>query len=170
MNMDDLSAVLAMILTVSLATERCVAILKTAVPWLDREKKKADGSTDLPADQLRRLVVQGVALAASWTVAAFMAGQGDFMPLGSVRAGGVDIAAPILGILGSGGSAFWAQLVQIAGEMKKTAAVNRADATMQANATARSFGLVPSADRRTRLRAQLGAQGPERLDAAVALP
>jgi hypothetical protein len=92
------------------------------------------------------------------------------MPWGSVRAGGVGIAAPILGILGSGGSAFWAQLIQIASEMKKSAAGNRAEATLQANTTAMNRGLVPATDRRTRLRAQLGAQAPERLDAAVAAP
>jgi hypothetical protein len=170
MNMDDLSAVLAMILTVSLATERCVAILKTAVPWLAYEKQAADGETDLPADQSRRLAVQAVALAASWGIAAFMAGKGVFMPWGLVRAGEVDIAAPILGILGSGGSAFWAQLVQIAGEVKKTAAMRRVEATVDARATVEEAGLVPSTDRRTRLRAQLGAQAPERLDAAVAAP
>lgn len=162
MDITDLSATVAVLLAVSLATERWVAIVKTVFPALAEEKVDADGKTDLVADRPRRLVVQAAALAGAWMVTAFMAGKGVLTWnafLGPVNAGMVVIPAPVVALLASGGSAFWTQVVQFAGAVKDVAVTRKALEIQEFHAKSGLLG-----DRRLRLLAQLEAQPPKLLD------
>jgi hypothetical protein len=175
MEVSDLGATVAVLLAVSLATERWVAVAKTVFPWLADERRTAAGEGDPVSDRPRRLAVQAVALAGAWLVAAFVAGGGVLAPgafVGVVHAGAVRLPAPVVGLLASGGSAFWTQVVQLAGAVKDAAAARGASEALALRARAESLGVLPArvgrhpaGDRRTRLRMQLDARPPERLDA-----
>lgn len=181
MDINDLSATLAVVLAVSLATERWVAVVKTALPRLAVEQRNQAGEVDLVADRKRRLAVQAVAFAGAWITSAFMAGVGvlswgafaDVVPAGTVA-----IPAPVLALLASGGSAFWTQVLQYTGAVKDIAATRKAMESLAFRAQAESMGVTPvdsgraargpgASDRRSRLRMQLDARVPERLDAPV---
>lgn len=117
MNPSDLSATVAVLLAVSLATERLVAILKTLAPaWL-AEKPAEAAEVDPAADKGRRLRVQAIALICAWVTAAFLV-EGGWDPLGTVALGRMDAPVWLVGLLASGGSAFWAQLVGWTGALK----------------------------------------------------
>lgn len=162
MNIADLSATVSLLLAVSLATERWVAIVKTLFPALAKEKIDADGNTDLVEDRPRRLVVQAVALAGAWLVAAFVAGKGDLASgkafIGLMNAGTLAIPVPVVALLASGGSAFWTQVLQFAGAVKDVAVTRKASETMESRAKAGVIG-----DRRLRLLSQLEADPPRQL-------
>jgi hypothetical protein len=181
MDIDDLSAMLAVVLAVSLATERLVTIVKAALPRLAVEQRNQAGEVDLAVDRTRRLTVQAVAFAGAWITSAFMAGEGvlSWGAFGElVRAGTVAMPAPVLALLASGGSAFWTQVLQYTGAVKDIAATRKASESLAFRAQAESMGVTPVdsgraargagvGDRRSRLRMQLDARVPERLDTPV---
>jgi hypothetical protein len=110
MPIDALNSIVAILLSISLAAERLVTIIKTLFPWLAVEKKAQAGEIDVSGDKWRRFVVQLIAFVASWVTSAFLA-DGGFSPLGVLKFGsGVNIiSVPVIvvGLLASGGSAFW---------------------------------------------------------------
>jgi hypothetical protein len=121
--------------------------------------------------------VQACALAGGWLVAAFVAGGGTLTPaafVGLVHAGSVALPAPVVGLLASGGSAFWTQVLQLASSVKDAAATRSRAEALALDAQAETLGVPTLRDgesgpeqpvRRTRLRMQLQARPPERLDA-----
>lgn len=122
MNIVDLSVTVAMLLIISLATERLVVVLKTVFPrWLADEKTTATGETDLVGDRGRRLWVQVLALAAAWATAGFLTTSGGFNPIGEVDLGTVTAPVWVVALLASGGSAFWAQVLGYTSAVKDIA-------------------------------------------------
>jgi hypothetical protein len=176
----DLGAMLALLLAVSLATERLVTIAKTTFPQgLADDRRNEAGEVDLVADRSRRLVLQAVALVGAWITSALIASRGQLTPeafLGVVHAGTVAIPAPVVALLACGGSAFWAQVVQYVGAVKDIAATRRASESLVYRRQAEGMGVTPVAsgqaartqqtpagDKRTRLLLQLRADAPDRL-------
>ena len=107
--MEYLSTLVGFLLAVSLASERLIAILKTFVPWFAIDKTKdPENSSNSLCEKTRRLSIQGLALLAGWLTASFMTKDG-FDPFGNVEL--FNIPAFIVGLLASGGSAFWNQLL-----------------------------------------------------------
>lgn len=100
-----LNALATVLFAVSLAVERLLSIIKTVFPWLTEEKKTPAGEIDLVADKPRRIIVQLLALAASWVTCALLFNQ--LNPVGTVLIGDREFAIGLLALLGSGGSAFW---------------------------------------------------------------
>jgi hypothetical protein len=104
------------ILALSIASERFVAIFKTIFPKFANDKTNSDGSTNLKADQGRRLTIQLVAFIGGWITAMFIGGDStnSFNPNSIlwVHVGNNLVFAPWLGFLASGGSALWAGVVQ----------------------------------------------------------
>jgi hypothetical protein len=143
----DLSATIAVLLSVSLATERLVTIVKTMFPALAVEKKTAAGETALAPDRPRRLALQALALAAAWTTASFMTGDGPgeltWNPFGHVQAGDLTIWVPIVAILASGGSAFWTQLLQYTGAVRDIAITRKASAGLDFRGRAHEMSATP---------------------------
>lgn len=118
MTVDTLSALVAMLLAVSLTAERCVTIVKTFAPvLLGTARLKEDGtSEDATRDRPRRIAVHALALATAWITAAFLAGSGDggrsFDFFGRILFGeSQGLPVPIVALLASGGSAFWSNIL-----------------------------------------------------------
>lgn len=178
MNAADAGAALVVLLTLSLATERWVAVLTTVFPALAGGRTAGAVEVDGAGERWRRLAVQGIAFAGAWTAAAWMAGRGVPTPAAfaaTVHAGGVPIPAPLAALGAVGGSALWSRVVQCAGAASDIARTRSAAERLSLRARAERMGaaLPPAhpaaaevpADRRTRLRLQLDADAPERLDA-----
>lgn len=118
----EISATVAVMLTISLATERLVAIVKTVSPgWFAHEQQTDDGTVDRIADRWRRLRVQGVAFLGAWITAGALANGGNFNLLGEVNLGTVTVPTLIVALLASGGSAFWAQVLGYTSAVKDIA-------------------------------------------------
>jgi len=148
MGISDLSSTLALLLAVSLATERLVAVVKTVLPeWFADEKKTDAKEVDLRADRWRRVRVQAVAFGGAWMTASLLAGDQNRTPLlepwALVTAGTIQIPAPIVALLASGGSAFWAQLVGYAGAVKDIAVTQKAAMSLEFQAQAQEMGVTP---------------------------
>ncbi|HYW09072.1 MAG TPA: hypothetical protein VE913_19080 [Longimicrobium sp.] len=117
----ELQTMLAVVLAVSLATERLVAITKTVFPRLDDERPWRN-------EQLRRITVQVIALISAWVSAAlFVDGEVTLLQalvdtIGDAKTG---IPVPLVALLATGGSAFWSQVVQYSSSVKTIAAVRR---------------------------------------------
>ena len=164
----DLSATIAVLLSISLATERLVTIVKTMFPTLAVEKKTAAGETALAPDRPRRLALQALALAAAWITASFMAASDRPDELtwnffGQVQAGDLRIWVPIVAILASGGSAFWTQLLQYTGAVRDIAITRKASEGLDFRGKARDMGATPvdsGRDPREGVPAAPGGPGP----------
>lgn len=146
MSLTDFSIIASMLLAISLATERAVAIVKTVLPsWFAEEKKTAVKEVDLIGDRPRRLRVQAVALAAAWATASFLAvnksGAAGWDPFGSVALGNIRLPAVLVGLLASGGSAFWAQVVAYSSSMKDVATTRKASTSLALGVQAQQMGL-----------------------------
>jgi hypothetical protein len=117
MAIDNLSSLIATVLAVSLASERLVTVIKTALPrFLSEETGAGIRPPDPFTDRPRRLSVQLLAFVSSWLTAGFIAEGGvsilGWQPLGHVMvSASQSIPAWIIGVLGSGGSALWNNLL-----------------------------------------------------------
>ena len=97
MNPTDLASLVALILALSIASERLVEIIKGALPFLNKE------NTDAKREGWRRSALHALAVI-SGVITAYMVS--DYIPKES--AGPVkDIGVVGLGLLASGGSSFW---------------------------------------------------------------
>ena len=115
----DYGVVIAMILAISLAGERIVAIVKTMMPgWFaDPAAAASDAPAPSPtADRGRRLRVQAVAFVACWAATASL--TENFALLGTIPLDGLKLPTALVGLLAMGGSAFWAQVLGISSALK----------------------------------------------------
>jgi hypothetical protein len=116
MTLESLSSLLALILAISLASERLVTIVKTALPWLNTPARTVTGEEDDEADRPRRLLLQLLALAGAW-VTSWLVATGDALQVSDLLLGkvpytdGKSLPVWLVAVLGSGGSAFWAQIL-----------------------------------------------------------
>jgi hypothetical protein len=116
----DYGVVIAMILAISLAGERIVAIVKTMMPGWFADPAAAAPDAPAPtltADRGRRLRVQAVAFAACWMAAASLT-PGGFNLLGTLNLDNLELPTALVGLLAMGGSAFWSQVLGISSALK----------------------------------------------------
>lgn len=119
----DLSDLSALILAVSLATERLVVVLKTIFPRrLAIEREPVGGELPDEADRARRLTVMAAAYVSALVVSMLIAGEsanlaGITVPF-YVGLGDARIPVPLLALLASGGSALWNNVVGFTGAVK----------------------------------------------------
>lgn len=102
--MENIEIIVAFLLTISLASERMVTILKTVIPVLAEQ-----GDPNSAWNQRwRPLIIQGFTFVFCCATAAMVQGPGTNWFTGSVTLVG-DRGVPVLvvGLLASGGSAFW---------------------------------------------------------------
>jgi hypothetical protein len=114
MGIEAISELVAVVLAISLATERLVLVIRTPqkflwiIPlgqWLNNENK-----VHPEQDGPRRLVVQMISfLCALFTVGWFAAGGWD--PLASITIASQTVPLWLLAILATGGSSFWKNLL-----------------------------------------------------------
>jgi hypothetical protein len=135
----DLAAVAAVLLALSLTTERLVAIVKTMAPGWFAEPPAGEGTEADPiADRGRRLRVQMVAFASAWITASFLVAPEAAGLAGWITAPveGIGLPVPLVALLASGGSAFWAQVVGYSSAVKDNAQEVRASRDAAASAAA----------------------------------
>ncbi len=113
MDITLLTKLITIVLAVSLASERLVTLLKTTFPAL-ASPTVAPGAPVPPIngkERRRQIIVMAIAFLAAWLTASFL-NKGTFDPIGPYALSG-DFKIPIwvIGILASGGSAFWTSLL-----------------------------------------------------------
>ena len=108
-DINNLSAIITVIIALAIATERLVEIIKGMVPWLDREKPDAKTEARRRAALQLLAAVGGilVALLAWPVVQSLVPSQNKYSTVGA------------LGLLASGGSGFWNSLLSYVGGMKR---------------------------------------------------
>jgi hypothetical protein len=158
MEFKDISTLIALILAVSLASERLVTMLKTLMPeWLADEKKTSTQEVDLVADRWRRFVVIIMAFLAAWLTATFL--TKGYAPLGEVVIEGQGhINTLLLGLLASGGSAFWSSILGYSKAVKDIKVQTRAKENLQFHEEVKSLGL--NGDMAAQLKGQHAFQNP----------
>lgn len=113
----DYGVMIAMLLAISLAAERIVAIAKNLIPGLAEAEPAAGADVpDGPRDRGRRLLVQAVAFGSCWVAAAFVTPNFNFF--GTVSQAGLNLPTPLVAFLAMGGSAFWVQILGISSALK----------------------------------------------------
>jgi hypothetical protein len=146
MSLDSLTLLATVLLAISLAAERLITTIKTMWPWLAEEKKTDAQEVDLTADRGRRLIVQVGAFAAAWATAGFLADRGTFDPLGSITlgAGVASKTFPVwlVGLLASGGSALWNNVLGYTKAAKDSQQVIKASETMKYHLAAEREGFT----------------------------
>jgi hypothetical protein len=136
MSADYLTSFATIILAISLAAERVVTIAKSLLPGVFAEGP-VRGKEDLDprADRWRQLRVQVLAVLAAWLTASLLADGGGFRPFGVIAIADHPMKVWVVGLLASGGSAFWSSVLGYAKALKDTRqqqrAANAADAAAQ---------------------------------------
>jgi hypothetical protein len=112
---EKLTLLATVLLAISLASERLVAIVKSIIPWLAEDKTNTQGVTDFRADRWRQLIVQLLAIATSYVSIGLAFGTWTLTSNVST-----EIPYPVLAvsILGSGGSAFWRTILGYTSSVK----------------------------------------------------
>ena len=104
MSIDHFSEFIAIVLAVSLATERLVLILRTPFRKLNNEKKEAD------KDKGRRFSVQFLSLFCAVATTGFLS-SGSWNIMDSIQISGgsnpVELPLLLIAILATGGSSLW---------------------------------------------------------------
>jgi len=164
MTVELLSALATILLALSLAVERAVTIAKGLWPWLAIETVTSGGETDLVRDRWRRLAVQATAILCGWITAGFLVQpqRGDtpqltwnllgFVQVGS-GSGAFTLPVLIVGVLASGGSALWSNVVGYTKAVKDAKNAEKASTNLSYITQAQAAGVAPpvkvSFDRRT---------------------
>jgi hypothetical protein len=109
--LEQLVTLSTILLTISLATERLIAIIKTIFPKLAEENKNDNGMVDPERDKRRKLLVQSISFLAGWLTASLLAPK--FNPLfGHIKLNDdLNLHVIIIGFLSMGGSAFWSNVL-----------------------------------------------------------
>jgi hypothetical protein len=124
---EQLIALSTVMLAISLATERFVALVKSFWPWLAEERKDANNLIDVVPERKRILAVQLVSLVGAYLTTSL---ANDSFNLARDFCFGDPKAcwpAALIALLGSGGSAFWTQLLGYANAVKEVKKQQRAE-------------------------------------------
>ena len=114
MGIEAISELVALVLALSLATERMVVVIRTPqkllwiIPlgeWLNNENK-----TEPKKDGPRRLVVQLISFLCALFTVGWLA-EGTWDPLASITVASQTVPLWLLAILATGGSSFWKNLL-----------------------------------------------------------
>ena len=107
----EISKLVSIILAISLASERLVVFLKTLIPWL-ADKPATDQSVYPKNDTVRRIIVMLIAFLAAWLTSGFLAEAGKPFGFGYIKISDqLFLPCGIMGLLASGGSAFWTNIL-----------------------------------------------------------
>jgi len=121
--MTDIVKLISLILAVSIASERLVTLIKTIFPNL--AAAPATGKPEASATGiLKKVLLMAIAFGCGWLTASFLPQP--------ITVGQFTIPVPIMGLLASGGSAFWTNLLGYVSGLKDLSN-QKAVQTKQAN-------------------------------------
>ena len=154
--LENLSAFAVILFSISLASERLVTIMKTLFPRLADEKENEAQQTDLVRDRPRRFTVQIIAIISSWITSAFLA-KGGFDLLGSVELVKQMPSIPVivLGILASGGSSLWNNILLYTKAVKDIRISDGAGSNLELAEKAEKLGATPRAKKQEEVTKQV---------------
>ncbi|HTF17806.1 MAG TPA: hypothetical protein VK658_07025 [Chryseolinea sp.] len=113
---NELISLSTFVLSVSLATERLVAFVKTLVPWLSKEPLNAAGLINEEKERYRTLALQVIALACAFITSYLVI---EAQPASSI---GIKSDPPwpvwTIAVLSTAGSAFWSSVLGYANAVK----------------------------------------------------
>jgi len=134
MSITDLNTLVAILLAISLATERFVTFCKNLVPWLvDQPGRSIVKPQAKTAEWARRLVVQLLSIGVAWSVAGFLVAGYAWNPFGRMAfddKGTRLMPVFIVGLLASSGSALWSSILGLtsaAKDLRKQTVIDRDD-------------------------------------------
>lgn len=177
---DQLSAFALTLLAISLAAERLVVVAKTAITRLqspeesDVKSRTGHGAkTRVLSERARRLWVLLIAFLSGWLTAGLLAdgvsSVGSYLLAlitGHVAIAGKSWPVIVVGVLASGGSAFWAQVVGYASAVKDARLTLSKEGGAVGAGVSRAPGLPHPADlsweelkRSMNLQARMGEEG-----------
>ena len=105
MNLTLLSEMVALLLALSLTTERLVLIIRTPIKFLNNE------NPDPQQDKLRRFLLQALSYICACFTAGFLA-KGNWSVLESVEIGaGISLPIFLVAVLTMGGSSLWKNIL-----------------------------------------------------------
>jgi hypothetical protein len=135
MPLDSLPVTIMLLIALSMATERAVEILKSLVPWLDnvRTEPTSEGRRRASIQALGVLFGIGIVFF-TWPIVAQVMDAGSERNVPTVAA---------LGLLASGGSAFWNSLLGIVLNLK---VMKGAEAKAAVQSVAGASQLIPHPD------------------------
>ncbi|GAB4052789.1 hypothetical protein [Spirosoma litoris] len=143
MSIDSLTQIVSILLAISLASERFVTAIKTLFPeFFEDEKKTPAQEVDLVADKWRRFAVQLIAFLASWFVAGFLTTEKFMLGSVSFADGAVLMPSFIVGLLASGGSSFWNNILGYTKAAKDIQIQQRAQKGLEYHTMAKDAGVV----------------------------
>jgi hypothetical protein len=151
---NNLEALTALLLSISLATERLVVMAKTIAPtWLTDEKKTAANEIDRIGDRWRRIRVLLIAFLVAFIAATLTADVAtrpfwffkEGFPFWASYGGsdGGRIPTPLLALLASGGSAFWTGVVGLVSASRDVRVQQKAAEGLEFRTEAERRGVAP---------------------------
>jgi hypothetical protein len=113
MNLDELSKMITFLLGISLAAERAVTILKTAIPLLE-DNREAAAAHSAWNNRWRPLTIQLATFLFCCAASAMLTPGGVFtnwMTTTVALSATASLPVVLVGLLASGGSAFWSNIL-----------------------------------------------------------
>jgi hypothetical protein len=110
MDISVITKLISVILAVSLASERLVTLIKTNISWL-QEPAPTVPPVNNRAEKIRRSVLMVISFLIAWVTATYSNGNHDFFDTFKIGHDDTGIYVVIVGLMASGGSAFWTNLL-----------------------------------------------------------
>ncbi len=154
--MDSIEQIIALataMIAIGAAAERFVVLFKTLIPWLAEERKTEAQEVNLKEDKWRRFWVLVISYLGAWVTASFLAettvmdsaGQDvivrSFDLCGKLNLAQMKMPTAIVGLLASGGSAFWTSILGYARAVKDIKVQEKASSSLSYHEKASRLGL-----------------------------
>jgi hypothetical protein len=151
-SIDQIIALAVAMIAIGACAERFVVAIKTLIPWLAEERKTEAQEVNLKEDKWRRFAVLALSFGGAWVTAAFLAEQSvvvagsattvrSFDLFGRIGLAQMSLPAPIVGLLASGGSAFWNSVLGYARAAKDIKVQEKASSNLAYHEQASRLGL-----------------------------
>jgi hypothetical protein len=149
--MNALSTLIGLVLAISLASERLVAIIQTLLPnLLPIEKTLETEEKNLLASKWRQILLMLFTFVSCWATSTLL--TENFDPFGSIVISSetkLKLPVVIMGLLSSGGSAFWNHLLGYTKEVKEIIMLTKAKKTLRFQQQLREHEISVKDDART---------------------
>jgi hypothetical protein len=110
--MTDIIKLISLILAVSIASDRLVTLIKTILPFLAAAPATGQPEKSIPGI-IKKVLLMAIAFGCGWLTASFLPQP--------ITIGKIDIPVPVMGLLASGGSAFWTNVLGYVSGLKDLA-------------------------------------------------
>ncbi|PWK80180.1 hypothetical protein LX99_00644 [Mucilaginibacter oryzae] len=110
MDISAITKLISVILAISLASERLITLVKTNFSWLQEPPPTVPPVND-GKEKTRRSALMIIAFIVSWVTARYSNGEHGFFETFWLGKDDTHIPVALIGLMASGGSAFWTNLL-----------------------------------------------------------